>query len=78
MQTFQLLSDGKALYWLYALQTQETVTHPVTAEKIKQHPLILHTLDFKVRERGREGEREGGRGREGGRCLIDSIIGGYV
>ena len=51
-QTFQLLSDGKDLFWLYSLQSQETVTHPVTGEKIKQHPLILHILHFKVQSIG--------------------------
>ena len=49
LQTFQLMSDGKTLYWLYVLQAQETVTHPATGEKIKQHPLILQALELKVR-----------------------------
>ena len=48
LQTFQLLSDGKTLYWLYAQQTPETVTHPVTGEKVKHHPLYLQQLHFKV------------------------------
>ncbi len=48
LQTFQLLSDGKTLYWLYAQQTPETVTHPVTGEKVKHHPLFLQALNFKV------------------------------
>lgn len=48
LQTFQLLSDGKVLYWLFAQQTPETVTHPVTGEKVKHHPLFLQTLHFKV------------------------------
>lgn len=48
LQTFQLMSDGKTLYWLYAMQTQEMVTHPATGEKIKQHPLILQALNLKV------------------------------
>lgn len=40
------------MYWLHALQTQDTITHPVTGEKIKQHPVILQTLHFKVRTWG--------------------------
>lgn len=50
LQTFQLLSDGKTLYWLYALQTQETVTHPVSGDKIKQYPLYLHSMHVEVRD----------------------------
>ena len=48
LQTFQLMSDGKILYWLYALQSQETVAHPVMTDKVKQHPIILQALHFKV------------------------------
>ena len=48
LQTFHLLSDGKTVYWVYALQTQETVTHPVSGEKIKQHPVILQEIHVKV------------------------------
>lgn len=48
LHTFQLLSDGKTLYWLYALQTQETIAHPVSGDKIKQHPLYLHSMHVEV------------------------------
>ena len=48
LQTFQLMSDGKTLYWLCALQTQETVTHPVSGDKLKQYPLFLHTIHVLV------------------------------
>lgn len=48
LQTFQLLSDGKTVYWLYGLQGQDTVTHPVSGEKIKQHPIILQAIHVEV------------------------------
>lgn len=47
-QTFQFMSDGKDVFWLYGVQTQETLTHPITGEKVKQHPVYLQTLHVKV------------------------------
>ena len=67
MQTFQLLSDGKTLYWLYAVHTQQdTITHPVSGDKIKQYPLFLHTVHVKVSI---------SRARLAGRWARSSIIG---
>ena len=51
LQTFQFMSDGNTLYWLYSLQTQDTITHPVNGDKIKQYPLILHAIHLKVSAR---------------------------
>ncbi len=62
MQTFQVMSDGKALYWLYGIQTQDTLTHPVTGDKMKQHPVVLQTLQIKVGGgEGMGGKEEGGK-----------------
>ena len=49
LQTLQFMSDGMYVYWVYVLRTQETVTHPVTGERVKEHPVYLHTLELKVK-----------------------------
>ena len=46
--TLHLMSDGMLLYWLYMLRTQETVSHAVTGEKVKQHSVYLQALEIKV------------------------------
>ena len=48
LQTFQFMSDGKDVFWLYGVQAP---THLVTGEKIKQHPIYLQTLHIKVKDR---------------------------
>lgn len=48
LHNLQFMSDGIFIYWLYALKAQETVPHPVTGERVKQHPVYLHTLELKV------------------------------
>ncbi len=48
LQTFQFMSDGKDIFWLYGIQTQETLTNPISGDKIKQHPVYLHTIHIKV------------------------------
>jgi len=50
LQTLQFMSDGKDLFWLYVVQTQDTLTHPISGDKIKQNPVYLHTLQLKVRQ----------------------------
>ena len=49
VHSLQFMSDGMFIYWMYAQKSQETVPHPVTGEKIKQHPVYVHTLELKVR-----------------------------
>lgn len=48
LRTLHFMSDGMFLYWLYALRAQETVPHPVTGERVKQHAVFLQTLEIKV------------------------------
>ena len=43
-QTLQLLSDGLYVYWLYYQRTQDSVTNPVSGEKVKQFPVYIHQL----------------------------------
>ena len=42
------MSDGRFLYWLYALRTPETVPHAVTGERVKQHLVYLQVLKIEV------------------------------
>lgn len=49
IQTLQFVSDGLFVYWLFALKAHETVPHPVTGEKMKQHSVYLQPLEVKVR-----------------------------
>ena len=46
--TVQFTSDGMYIYWVYVLRQQETFTHPVSGERVKEHPVYLHTLELKV------------------------------
>ena len=46
--TLQFMSDGMYVYWVYVLRMQETITHPVTGDRVKEHPVYLHTLELKV------------------------------
>ena len=48
LQTLQFMSDGMYVYWVYVLRNQETVTHPVTGERVKEHPVYVHTFELKV------------------------------
>lgn len=47
--TVQFTSDGMYIYWVYVLRQQETFTHPVSGERVKEHPVYLHTLELKVK-----------------------------
>ena len=47
-QTLQLMSDGLYVYWLYYQRTQDSVTHPVSGEKVKQFPVFIHQLQVHV------------------------------
>ena len=49
IQTLQFISDGLFVFWLYALKAHETIPHPVTGEKMKQHSVYLQPLEVKVR-----------------------------
>ena len=49
-QTLYLMSDGLYVYWMYSLRAQDSITNPVTGEKIKQFPIYIHQLQVKVLE----------------------------
>jgi E3 ubiquitin-protein ligase HECTD4 len=46
-QTLYLMSDGLYVYWMYSLRAQDSITNPVTGEKIKQFPIYIHQLQVK-------------------------------
>ncbi len=48
LHTVQILSDGSFVYWLYALKSTETIPHPLSSEKLKQHPVYVQALKMEV------------------------------
>ena len=48
VDTLQIASDGVFLYWVYVIRSSETVAHPVTGEKVKQHLVCVQPLHIQV------------------------------
>lgn len=48
IHTIRFMSDGLFVYWMYALKAQESLPHPITAEKIKQHSVYIQPLTIQV------------------------------
>lgn len=48
VDTLQVASDGVYLYWVYMTRSPETIVHPVTGEKVKQHHICVQPLQIQV------------------------------